>query len=221
MIASIFAALRDDVQVLFQQFFGLPLGDIDAKLFLRELMLVAMKHRIRVPSEYALLIRAGTTIEGLIRDLDPDLDIAAIARPYAEQLILERVSPENIEGGLYRALLQFQGLSHDLPIQLSQIVSDLASSRLGVRMSGRALDNIPEAIHSAAVTIALSVLSSAFWLGGFALFAQTDEPVEGTPLLGIVCVALGIVFTVLLFMHVLVRPRLKKISLARLLGTQR
>lgn len=215
------SALRDDIAELFQKYLGRAIGEVDSQALVRELLTAAMRHRIRIPAEYAMLGRAAATLEGLVRELDSDLDVAAVAKPYAERLLKDRVAPENVQSSLYKALLQFDGLSHDLPLQLSQIVSDLSSNRFGVRVGGRSLDRLSDSILSAAYTVSGSILAGAFIVGSFIGLARVDWEVGGVPIVAFIGALVGLTVTLWLGAYALFRPRMKKLSLARLLWRRR
>lgn len=209
------AALRDDVVRLFERYLGRAIGSIDSQHLVRELLTLAVRHRIRIPSEYAMLGRAASILEGVVRELDPTLDAAEIAKPYAEQLLKDRVAPENVQEGLYRTLLQIDGFSQDLPLQLSQIVSDLASNRLGVRVGGRSVDRISETVRAAAYTVAAAVLGGAFIIGSFIGLSRVDWTIGGVPIVGVVGALVGLSVIFWLVTYVLLQPRLRKLSLTR------
>ena len=211
------ALLRDDISALFDRYLGKPISEVDSQHLVRELLTLATRHRIKIPSQYAMLGRAAATLEGLVRELDPNLDAAAVAKPYAEQLLKERVAPENMQSSLYKALLQIDGLSHDLPLQVSQIIADLSSNRFGVRVGGRSLDRVADSVISAAYTISGAVLGGAFIIGSFIGLSRVDWAVGGIPIVGIVGALAGLVVMSWLVIYALIRPRIKKLSLARLL----
>ncbi len=52
---------------------------------------------IRVPIGYGLLIKALVTVEGVARRIYPQIDITQAAKPFATQLIAQRMlSPERL-----------------------------------------------------------------------------------------------------------------------------
>lgn len=211
------AALRNDVAGLLERYGGRVISEVDTQLLTRDLLTLAVQHRIRIPPEYAMLGRAATTLEGVVRELDPNFDATEIAKPYAERLLKDRVAPQNVQDGLYRALLQFDGLSHDLPLQVSQIVADLASNRLGLRVGGRSVDRISETIRAAAYTISAAILGGAFVIGSFIGLSRVDWEIGGVPIVGVVGAIVGLTVIFWLGAYVMVRPRLKKLSLSRIL----
>lgn len=48
---------------------------------------IALDQPFRFPASFTFVLRAFTTLEGLGRTLDPDYKFAAVAQPYALQLL--------------------------------------------------------------------------------------------------------------------------------------
>jgi ubiquinone biosynthesis protein len=209
------AAVRNDTIEVFGRYLNKSIKDVDATTLLNDLLSLAMKHKIRVPAEYTMLARAGGTIEGIVREFHPDIDVAKVATPYLEKLLLDRVAPGNVQGGLYKALLQFQGLSQDLPIQASQILSDLASGNFSVNVTGRHIERLSMTLLMSATVIAGAILGGSFIIGTFVALAGVDWKILGVPIVptfGAICAG-TLVFWV--SVYAAVRPRLKKISVSR------
>lgn len=214
-------ALRDDIADLFSRYLGKKVGDVDSRRLSQELLSLALRHNIRVPPEYSMLGRAASTLEGIVREFDPDLDAAEIAKPYAEKLLRDRVAPENFQSGMYKTLLQMEGFSHDLPMQLSQIVSDLSSNQFGVRVQGRSLDRLSDRLLTASYTVSTAIVGGAFIIGSFIGLAKVDWSVGGVPLVGLMGAIVGLSVMFWLSAFVVFRPRLRKLSLSRLLFKRR
>ncbi len=213
------AGFRADIETLLQT--HLPeartLAEVNARHLLNDLLDLAVKYRIRIPREYALLSRAAVAVEGLLRELAPDLDILAVSMPYAKQLLAERYDPAHLRGGLMRTLLRFQGLASDLPTQLSQILLDLETGRFGVTVKSPELEKINQSLRSVAVISFLGLAACGFIVGAFLSFAQVPWTVRGLPVLGVLGIAaaaalFGAALTWYLFGH-----RVGKIRLSRFL----
>ncbi|MGF1511142.1 MAG: ABC1 kinase family protein [Myxococcota bacterium] len=213
--------VRRDVSNLFDKTLGRPIHEIDSQHLVRHLVELALEHGIRLPPEYALLARAGATIEGLVRVLDPELDVAQVARPYAERLLLDRVAPETLQSGLFRALLQIQGLQQEVPLQLSQIIDDMSAGRLGVVVSGPDLDRLSRSMITAGTTVAVAILAGAFIIGSFIGLARLESTLFGVPLVGIIGAVVGTMVLIGLGGYAVVRPRLRKVQLRRILQSRR
>jgi len=156
-------------------------------------------------------------MEGILRQLSPELDILGVALPYAKELLRDRYDVSDIQGGLLRALLRFQGLAADLPTQLSQILLDLETGRFSVHVRSSEVEKVNTSLRSAAVITFLGLCACGFIVGAFISFSQVPWTVRGYPVLGLLGTAgaaalFGAAFTWYLFGN-----RFGKISLRRLL----
>lgn len=79
-------AIRKTVDLQPQE--GLRLG-----LTVKELFAAAQEHRIILPKEMTMMGKALVTIESIISEMDPGLDMISLAKPYGEQLMRERYDP--------------------------------------------------------------------------------------------------------------------------------
>jgi len=211
------AAFRNDIDTLLGRHLPRTLGEVNARHLLGDLLDLAVKYRVRVPREYALLSRASISMEGILRQLSPELDILGVALPYAKELLRDRYDVSDIQGGLLRALLRFQGLAADLPTQLSQILLDLETGRFSVHVRSATLDQMNASVRAAAVITFLGLCACGFIVGAFISFSQVPWTVRGYPVLGLLGTAgaaalFGAAFTWYLFGN-----RFGKISLRRLL----
>jgi ubiquinone biosynthesis protein len=211
------AGFRADVDTLLQT--HLPeartLAEVNARHLLTDLLDLAVKYRIRIPREYALLSRAAVAVEGLLRQLAPDMDILAVSLPYAKQLLAGRYDPTQLRGGLMRTLLRFQGLASDLPTQLSQILLDLETGRFAVTVKSPELERINQSLRSVALIGFLGLSACGFIVGAFLSFAQVPWTVRGFPVLGVLGVTaaaalFGAAFSWYLFGHRVGKIRLRR-----------
>ncbi len=215
------AAFRADIDGVLAKHLPRTLGEVNARHLLADLLDLAVKYRVRVPREYALLSRASVSMEGILRQLSPDLDILGVALPYAKELLAGRYELGDIQGGILRALLRFQGLAADLPTQVSQILLDLETGRFSVHVKSAALDRVNTSLRSAAVITFLGFCACGFIVGAFISFSQVPWTVRGYPVLGLLGTAgaaalFGAAFTWYLFGN-----RFGKISLRRFLPKRR
>ena len=92
------APFSREIGALLDRFRAQKLDEIDAGAVLPELLDLAVRYRIRVPKDYALLSRAAVSTEGILRQLDPQMDIAlsgAAARAADTLLTLHRRIPRS------------------------------------------------------------------------------------------------------------------------------
>lgn len=210
---------KNDIEGILTQHLptSMTLGSVNTRNLLRDLFDLAVKYRIRIPKEYALLSRASVAIEGVLRSLHPDLKIAEVALPYARQLLVGRYDPTHLQGGLMRTLLRVQTLAGDLPVQLSQILLDLESGKFSVTVRADQLDRLNNNLRNLAVISFGGLCACGFIVGTFIAFSQTHWTFRGVPVLGMVGIAAAAALFGATSTWYVFGPRLRKIRLSRLL----
>jgi ubiquinone biosynthesis protein len=203
---------RSDIDQILQRYLGLRLDEIRTATLLRDLLDLAVRHKIRVPKEYAVLAKAAITIEGITRRLNPRLDILEVGLPYAKELLLARFNPGDASGVFLRSLLKFQGLAEDLPTQIGQILVDLESGKLRVNVASDAVDRIGGQVRSAAALVFTGMLSAACLMGGYVVLSVGGG---GRPLVGWLSIGAGAALALAGVILHLAPVHLRKIQLRR------
>lgn len=176
---------RADIQAMLDRYVGLKLDEIQATSLLRDLLDLAIQHRIRVPKEYAVLSKAAVTVEGMIRRLYPRMNVLEMGLPYARELLVQRLGIADAGGTVMKSLLAMQALAQDVPGQLAQILVDVESGKLRVNVHSESLDRIAGAVRTAGITIFLGIGAGSFTLGAFILLYQTASRWSGVAWAGV------------------------------------
>ncbi|MFE1813917.1 ubiquinone biosynthesis regulatory protein kinase UbiB [Metapseudomonas otitidis] len=139
------AAIRTVCEPIFEK----PLKDISFGQLLLRLFQTARRFNMEVQPQLVLLQKTLLNIEGLGRQLYPDLDLWSTAQPYLERWMRERVSPKSLLSNLQAQVEQvphLAGMTRDLLERMSQPhASDppppwrRASDGLAPRLVGTAL----------------------------------------------------------------------------------
>jgi len=210
---------RADIHDILERYLGLKLSQVDSGVLLNELIDLAMRYKIKIPKEYAVLSKAAGTTEGIIRQLDPELDIAAAALPYAKQLMVERYSPNSMSGGLLRVALQLQGFLQDTPQQISQILMDLEGGKFHVTIRNEELTKLNSNVKALGILLFAGMIASGLIVGAFSLVGRATEGSNHTvwPVPALVGLTLSAMIFGAAVTWTLVSGRLKKISVRRFL----
>ncbi|MBT2681094.1 AarF/ABC1/UbiB kinase family protein [Bacillus sp. ISL-35] len=136
---------------------GLSLG-----LTVKELFAAAQEHRIILPKEMTMMGKALVTIEGIISELDPTLDMIEIAKPYGEQLMRERYDP--IKMGK-RFLNQAEDLSDtfvNIPNQVENVLDKASKGDLKFEISLAEINRILNKFDRISNQVSFSLTLLAF-----------------------------------------------------------
>ena len=180
---------REDIDNIINQNLPVTLGEVSAQNLFSDLLDLAVKYRIRIPKEYAILSRAAVATEGILRSLAPELNILEVALPYAKELLAGRYDPSQLQGGMMRTLFRLQGFASEVPQQISQILLDLESGKFSVTVRSEQLQQLAASLRSATAIAFLGLCACGFIVGAFISFAQSPWLVRGVPVLGVFGIA--------------------------------
>ncbi len=212
--------LRDACASLFDHYLRdqTTLAHVEAAQLIKELFDLASRFRVRIPSEYALLARAAVVVEGIIRHLDPNLEVVKAAGPYINKLIQEQLTVPDLQEGALKNLVRARGVLRDLPLSLSQVLMDLESGKLQIQFENPRLETIARNLDVLGITVFMGLLAAAMVVGSFIFLSRYDFTMWGVP----VVPAMGFFGAAILLGGVIGRylfaPRLRRLSLGRLFG---
>lgn len=162
-------AYRAEVSTLAEKYLGRPLKEIDLAAMIQDLVYGANKYGIEIPSDFLLVGKALMTMEGVGKEIDPDLDVFGEMKPYFFEILRKRYSPEKIGNELLRGVGQLSATAYDLPQQTREILDDLRLGRLTLQTVNPALppalDRLGRSVFGGMV-VASFVIAGAWLIAG-------------------------------------------------------
>ena len=178
--------LNRDIQRLFVRYYGVALEEIRLEEALNDVMRAALRHRIHLPADLAVLARTVTVLEGVARQLDPALVVAEQARPFVRQLVRERLSLQHLGGRAMRTLRDMEQLVQVLPRRLDTLSSQLEQGEMTVGVDLRRLQSVLAKLDRVANRLSFSVLVAALIIGsGLIILGGEAVSTWRLPLIGI------------------------------------
>ena len=167
--------LRADISRLFYQYYDRPMEEIGLTALLNEVLSIARRHYLRLPSNLALLIKTLMMVEGIAKQLDPALNQTAVIIPYARHLMRQRLSPRRVARRLGESSLDLAWLSIELPRRLRRLISQVERGQLEVRIRPSGFDEIIRRLDRLANRIVLGIIVAAMIIG-LAILLATYNP---------------------------------------------
>ena len=112
--------LEAAIRACCEPYFDRPLKEISLGLVLMRLFQTSRRFHVEIQPQLVLLQKTLLNIEGLGRELDPDLDLWSTAKPFLEKWMLEQVGPEKLLVQLKAEAPAYAKLLPGLPRLLSQ-----------------------------------------------------------------------------------------------------
>jgi ubiquinone biosynthesis protein len=176
------AAFRAEVSMLARKYLNKPLNEIEISALIRDLVQGAVKYEIEMPTEMLMVGKSLMTVEGIGKEIYPELDVFTEVRPHFMRLLWKRYSPDRLAREGMRILSDLATATRNLPAQVHQILEDLRAGRLEVKSVD---PNLPGASDRLGRRIYSSVVVAAMTLGGSALLALERHQTLAWTLLGI------------------------------------
>ena len=98
-----------------EPYFTRPLSQISLAEVLLKLFRTAQRYELTLQPQLILLQKTLLNVEGVARQLDPELDIWAVARPVLERILRERYSPRTLLGEFRKRLPELVTQAPDMP----------------------------------------------------------------------------------------------------------
>lgn len=122
-------------------FAGKTISEIEFSRVLGDLITLALRHRVRMPPDYTMTFKAIITMEGVGKQLRPDLDVLTAARPYVGRLIAQRYQPRRILETGYAAVRDLADMLGTVPETTRAVLEDLRAGRTVVNVDSAQLDD--------------------------------------------------------------------------------
>jgi ubiquinone biosynthesis protein len=119
------AAYRAEVALLADRYLGKQLKDVQVSQLVRDLVHGSKTFGLEIPMDFVLVGKALMTVEGIGREIDPELDIFEEAKPLFLELLKKRYSPERMGAELLRRLEKLSGTTYNMPEQIRDVLDDL------------------------------------------------------------------------------------------------
>jgi ubiquinone biosynthesis protein len=170
-------ALRRDVGEIVSVYADLTLDNIELTRLLHELVALMRTHRLRLPPDLLLLIRAIVTIESVGRTLDPHFDIAAQLQPFVRDLTARRYHPWRMLSQAARTAEDVQRIATLLPDVLGQSLESIRRGELTVRFDLQHFESLVKQLTRAANTLAGGVIIAGLIVGSSLVLRAGVGPV--------------------------------------------
>jgi ubiquinone biosynthesis protein len=182
------AGTREDefetaIRTVCEPIFNKPLKDISFAQLLLRLFQTARRFNMEVQPQLMLLQKTLFNIEGLGRDLYPELDLWQTAKPFLEGWTRERMSPRATLKRLLAGLPAVRELLLESPGRLNAILRQLAEG--GMKLDdGAALTEFKSSLAARNRHLYRAAAGAALLLGGILLLGLSDLPLWTGAVLG-------------------------------------
>ncbi|MDE2235840.1 MAG: ubiquinone biosynthesis regulatory protein kinase UbiB [Gammaproteobacteria bacterium] len=183
------------VRTVCEPIFNRPLKDISFGQLLLRLFQTARRFNMEVQPQLVLLQKTLLNIEGLGRELYPELDLWVTAKPFLEDWTREQMG---LKATLRRALAGLPALRElllEAPARINVILRQLAEDKLQVGIESAELTSLRESLRHRVRHMYHAVAGGALVISGALLLGRPGVPLWAA------CVVAGVGFLVFIWGH--------------------
>ena len=198
-----------DADVMFDKYMNVQsIDDVDLGNLLNEVMDLASKHHISLPGRYTMLVRSIATIEGVIEELCPDLNLFEIISGKLMERARKNLDLQQEVMNLGKGVLEVGKKTANVPMMAYDALNNLVRGRTKVNFELTGYEELIKAGNNLALNLVLALFSCILFFGSCLLCTANIEPrtPSGMPILAI----FGLVFSIALGIFTVKRISKKK-----------
>ncbi|MEG3637971.1 2-polyprenylphenol 6-hydroxylase [Magnetococcus sp. PR-3] len=156
--------------------FGQPLKNISIARLLAKLFKTTEQYNMEVQPQLLLLQKTLFTLEGVGRELYPDLNAWEIAEPLVKAWMKERIGPK---GQLLKVRRQMEEMGYSLgaaPEMAFKLLEKMANDRFHLRLHNSSLEPLQREISLGFKRVWSAVMAGFLFLGGAVMAAAGMSP---------------------------------------------
>jgi len=182
---------RHDISDFVERFYDIPLKQIEISTILPQAVELMTRHKLKIPPQFHVMIKAIVTMDGVARQLDPDFNTIAHTRPFVERLVHERHDPKRIYKNVALYSSELLDILKIIPKDAYDIIKKIKTGTLKIEFEHMGLTKLITEMDKSSNRISFSMVISALIIGSSLIIMTNKGPiVYGFPVLGI----LGFVF---------------------------
>jgi ubiquinone biosynthesis protein len=131
-----------------EPYFTRPLSEISLAEVLVKLFRTAQRYELTLQPQLILLQKTLLNIEGVGRQLDPNIDIWAVAKPVLEKILVERYSPQRLLAEFRKRLPEMVTRAPDVPRLLHAWLQQQVEGRHELAMRSRDVQEVAQTLKA-------------------------------------------------------------------------
>jgi ubiquinone biosynthesis protein len=153
-----------------EPYFTRPLSEISLAEVLIKLFRTAQRYELTLQPQLILLQKTLLNIEGVGRQLDPQLDIWAVAKPVLERILTERYSPQRVAQELRKRLPEIMTHAPDMPRLVHTWLRQQVEGRHELGLRSRDLADLAQTLRGMQRRIVAAILGTGLLIVAAVLY---------------------------------------------------
>ncbi len=179
-------AFRSDLKETSEPFYGRSLTTISVKEVYDKVMDLVRKHRVTIPRKLLLILKTFVQNEAIGKKLGSDTSILQVARPYAESVLKDRMTPERLVKEMGKEVKIAAGYLRSMPKSVNEILGTAAEGNFSLEVRHRAADKLHQTLEKGLNRMVVGIIIAASTIAASLVLNSSQKVVEiALPLFGL------------------------------------
>ena len=201
--------LLEDLDIFLDRYINVTsVDELDMSVLLDEVMNLASTHHISLPGKYTMLVRSIGTIEGVIEELCPELNLFEVVSSRLADRMKQNLDIENELASIGKDVLEASKKTAKIPVLASDALNSFVRGRSKLNLELTGYEDLVEQARVTIRDLVLALFACILFFGSSLLATADIQPKtpNGLPLIA----AVGLVFSVSLGIYVVRKMSKKK-----------
>lgn len=176
-----FEKFQSEVRNTLSPYMGLSLKDMQVGQILIEATRIAVRYKIKIPSEWMIIFKAIFTIEGLGRQLDPDFDVLTLGNDLVKTVFKDRYSLQRLGKDTAWVVRDVTALAQTLPRQIRWMFRKLNSNDFAFEVKIKEVELLRRQVERSYRGLSGAFVTGALFVAT-AISLRSPDPTEGVAL---------------------------------------
>jgi len=179
--------MKEDLVEFLEPYYIMQAKQIDFSAYIDRITRILLRHRLKLPSNMYLMDKALITLEGILKQIDPEFNYFESAKPYVADLLRRRRNPFRTFITAKKDMAELIDVVALLPKQLRTAFRKITRGEMRVNIHIEELSHLIRDIDRSSNRLAFSVITAAIIIASSIIIHSAQGPLLfGLPMFGLI-----------------------------------
>ncbi len=179
--------MKEDLFELLEPYYTMQVKQIDFGAYIDRVTHLLIRHKLKLPSNLYLMDKSLITLEGILKQLDPEFNYFEAAKPYVAELVRRRKNPLRVAQNAKKNVAEFADAFTLLPKQAKSIFRKMMHGDIRINIHHEELQHLIKDIDKSSNRLAFSVITAAIIVASSIIIHSAKGPLLfGLPVFGLI-----------------------------------
>ena len=179
--------MKEDLVELLEPYYIMQVKQIDFGAYVDRVTHILLRHRLKLPSNLYLMDKSLITLEGILKQLDPEFNYFDAAKPYVAELMRRRMNPIKAARRAKKNMAEIADAVGNLPRQVKAGFRKFMHGDIRVTVHHEELSHLIRDIDRSSNRLAFSVITAAIIVASSIIIHSGQGPMLfNLPIFGLI-----------------------------------